>query len=81
MTEGTFSWDDVRRFTDELEVKIHLASMDARDRWRALQPRVATLEQDLTRAGKRVGDVVEREVTALGGLLRRLLDEVAPRQD
>ncbi|MCE9579606.1 MAG: hypothetical protein K8W52_41180 [Deltaproteobacteria bacterium] len=75
----TFTWDDVRRFTDQLELKIHLAGMEARDRWHALQPKVTELEQDLTRSGKHMSEVVEREVTRLGGMLRKLLDEIAPK--
>ena len=47
MSESTFTWDDVRRFTDQLELKIHLAGMDARDRWEALKPKVSALEHDL----------------------------------
>ncbi len=79
MSESTFTWDDVRRFTDQLELKIHLAGMDARDRWEALKPKVSALEHDLTRSGKRMSDAVEHEVTRLGAMLRKLLDDVAPK--
>jgi len=44
MTEQTPTWDEVRRIADELELKIHLAGMDARDRWRDLKPRLAEIE-------------------------------------
>jgi hypothetical protein len=29
---------DVRRLRDEVRLKLHLAGMDARDRWHALEP-------------------------------------------
>jgi len=71
-----FTWDEVRRIADELELKIHLAGMDARDRWRALQPRIVEIERALTRAGQRAGDTVERELASVGAALRRLRDDI-----
>jgi hypothetical protein len=77
MNEQPFSWDDVRRITDELELKIHLAGMDARDRWRALQPRLAEIQQTISKAGKRASEVAETELSSLGAALRRLRDDIA----
>lgn len=71
------SWDDVRRVVDELEVKIHLAGMEARDRWRALQPRLLDLQHQLERSGKRASDTIDRELSSLGAALRRLRDDLA----
>lgn len=78
MNEQPSTWDEVRRIADELELKIHLAGMDARDRWRALQPRIAEVEKSISSAGKRASDVVERELSAIGDALRRLRDDVSP---
>jgi hypothetical protein len=72
-------WDDIRRIADELELKIHLAGMDARDRWRALQPRLAELERSITRSGQRASEVMDRELSAIGAAIRRLRDDVAAR--
>jgi len=44
MTDTTTHRDDLRRITDELELEIHLAGLDARDRWRALEPQLYELE-------------------------------------
>jgi hypothetical protein len=77
MTEQTSTWDEVRRIADELELKIHLAGMDARDRWRDLEPRLAEIEKSITGAGKRASDVVERELASVGAALRRLRDDLA----
>jgi hypothetical protein len=76
-TQSTFNWDDIRRLADELEVKMHLAGMEARDRWRDLQPRLADLEKSLARTTERVGDVLTQELTAVGKALRQLRDDVA----
>jgi hypothetical protein len=61
---------------DELEVQIHLAGMEARDRWRALEPRLAEVEKAIARSGQRAGEIVERELSAIGTALRKLLDDV-----
>lgn len=76
MTEPRMTWDDVRRVRDELELKIHLASMEARDRWRELKPRLVELEQALERSGERAGDVIAEQLTEIGKVLRKLRDEV-----
>jgi hypothetical protein len=40
MSDAKKAWDEVRRIADELKLKMHLASMEARDRWQALEPRL-----------------------------------------
>jgi hypothetical protein len=77
MKDQTTTWDEVRRIADEIELKIHLAGMDARDRWRALQPRVVEIEKQISSAGKRVGSAIDREVDSIGEALRRLRDDVS----
>lgn len=76
VTMKATTWDDVRRIAEEIELKIHLASMDARDRWQELQPRLAHVERSLASAGKRVGGAIDREVEQLSDALRRLRDDV-----
>jgi len=71
------TWDDVRRIVDELELKIHLAGMDARDRWRSLQPRLAKVEQAIEERSERVSRKVTEELKAIGTALRELRDEIA----
>jgi hypothetical protein len=71
-------WEAIRRVADELEVRMHLARMEVRDRWTSLQPRLRDLESTLASSGKRVGAAIDREVAAVGEALERLradLDE------
>lgn len=77
MTEQLSAWDEVRRIADEVELKVHLASMDARDRWRALQPRLTEVERTLAAAGKRATGAVERELASISEALRCLRDDVS----
>lgn len=79
MTEINKDWDDLKRIGDELELKIRLASMDARDRWQALRPRLTALEDTIKRTGARTSKLVTDELSSLGNALRQLRDEIARR--
>jgi predicted enzyme related to lactoylglutathione lyase len=73
------SWDDVRRIADELEVKAHLATLDLRDRWRALQPQLAQVERQIADAGGKLSMAISKQLTELGKTLRAMLDELGRR--
>lgn len=62
-------WNDVRRLADELELKIHLARMDARDRWADLKPKLIELEHTAE-------DQAKHQLGALAAALKQLRDEV-----
>jgi hypothetical protein len=70
MTEATPRWDDLRRITDELQLKIHLAEMDARDRWRELQPQLGEFEHRIADAGGIASAAVAHELSELGAGLQ-----------
>lgn len=72
----TPTWEDVRRIVDELKVQMHLASMDARDRWDKLQPRLAELENDLARGGERAGEFLAARLASVATALLELRDEI-----
>lgn len=76
MTETKSTWDEVRRIADEVELKLHLAGMEARDRWNTLQPRLTALEARLAKTTQHTGEVITQELTAVGAALRRLRDEL-----
>ena len=76
MTKPANECTELRRIADELELKIHLASMDARERWQTLKPRLAEVEKNLARVGERATKVVQDEVTAIGKALNKLRDDL-----
>ncbi|HEY6033505.1 MAG TPA: hypothetical protein VIV58_04575 [Kofleriaceae bacterium] len=76
MTDQHSTWDDVRRLADELEVKIHLAGMDARDKWHELEPRLEQLEHAIVHSSERASDAVVHELQEVGDALRKLRDQV-----
>jgi ElaB/YqjD/DUF883 family membrane-anchored ribosome-binding protein len=77
MSNESSPWNDLRRLADQLELKIHLAGMEAKDRWRELQPRLVEVEKSLADSALRATDVVKREVSAIGSALKQLLDELS----
>jgi hypothetical protein len=74
-------WETIRRLAEELEVKMHLAGMEARDRWQSLQPRLRELESALSTSGKRIGAAIDREVNAVSTALERLRDDLDVSDD
>ena len=61
--------DDLKRMSDEIKVKLHLAGMDAKDAWEEIQPRLADFEQRFDAKADEVGD----ELKALGGEIKQRL--------
>lgn len=59
--------EDLRRLADELRVKLHLAGMDVKDAWHAVQPRLDEFERRLDATADEVGD----ELKALGADVRQ----------
>lgn len=76
-SQGVSTWDEVRRLADELHLEIHLAGMNARDRWHSLEPRLVAFEQRMKDAGQRASRAVSEELDALWAALRGLREEVA----
>ena len=79
MTVATTRWDDLRRITDELQLKIHLAEMDARDRWNELQPQIGEVEHKLADAGGTASATRARELSELGTGLHQLSGDLVMR--
>jgi hypothetical protein len=70
------TWDDLRRLADEIQLKVHLAGMDARAQWKKLEPRITALEHQITTGTERVGQAVNDQLTSLGRSIRDLAEKV-----
>ena len=53
---STSPWDDLRRLADEIEVKLHLAGMEARDKWNELKPKLSQLDKQFNDGAQRAKD-------------------------
>ena len=73
----TTTWDEIRRIADQLQLEIHLAGMEARDRWKELQPRLAELEQKIEHTGQRAGELITEQLSSIANVLRELREDVA----
>ncbi|HLL21897.1 MAG TPA: hypothetical protein VK427_07190 [Kofleriaceae bacterium] len=72
-------WEDIKRISDELELQVHLASMEARDRWQALKPRVQELQTKIEDHTAAASARVSEELEHVGKLIRDLRDDVLAR--
>lgn len=79
MSHDVAGWDDARRIADEIEVQIHLAGMDARDRWHALEQRLVHLEKQIAISGEHAGEAVTRELSEVRAGLQQLRDDLMAR--
>lgn len=77
---STSPWDDLRRLADEIEVKLHLAGMEARDKWAELKPKLSQLDKQFNDGALRANDVIEKEARTVGAELKRLRDELLGRK-
>jgi hypothetical protein len=66
--------EDLRTLRDEAKVRIHLATMDARDAWQSLHPLLAEVKRDL--AGVRADATARAE-----GLIARAKKIIHPPVD
>lgn len=74
---STTPWDDVRRLADEVRVKMHLAGMELKEKWKALEPQLKEVEQKVKDGGEKAGDAVTTQVSALAAGLRQFVDELS----
>jgi hypothetical protein len=70
-------WDDVRRLAEEVRVKMHLAGMELKEKWKALEPQLKDVEQKVKARGEKAGDAVTAQVSALAAGLRQFVDELS----
>lgn len=75
----TTTWQDIRRIADDVRVQIHLAGMDTRDRWHALEHRIADLETRIGHTGDAVDEAVTHELAELHAALLHLRDDIYGR--
>lgn len=76
VTDHTSGWDELRRAANQLELELHLGSMELRDRWRVFVPRLEALERTIAAAGDRAGHAIATEIKELRELLRGLRDGI-----
>ena len=72
-TEMAAELEQLRTLRDDVRLKMHLAKMDATDRWRELEPRVTAV---IDQAGKSASAVSREVVTDAIHALEKLRDSL-----
>ena len=72
-TEMEANLEQLRTLRDDVRVKLHLAKMDAKDRWRELEPRVTAV---LDQAARSTSAVSRQVVTDAIHALEKLRDSI-----
>jgi hypothetical protein len=79
-SKSATAWDDIRRMADEVRLKLHLAGMEAKEKWSKLEPQIIELENKVKSGvkdgGGRAASAVGDQVEALAGGLRQFADEL-----
>jgi ElaB/YqjD/DUF883 family membrane-anchored ribosome-binding protein len=76
ITMSNSAWDDVKRLADEARVKMHLAGMELKEKWKALEPQIKEAERKAKEGAEKAGDKVTEQVSALAAGLRQFVDEL-----
>jgi uncharacterized protein involved in exopolysaccharide biosynthesis len=72
----TTSVEKLRQLRDEIRVKAHLAGMEAKAGWEALEPRLAALEEQLESTGATIATIADVVSEELGAALQRIRDRL-----
>ena len=70
---------DLTQLRDTIRVKLHLASMDVRDRYAELEPEVTKFEQRAEQVGGEVGAELRESWAHLKKALTHIRDELETR--
>jgi hypothetical protein len=80
MEKPNAAFEELKKIRDEIKLKIHLASMDVRDAFEKLEPKVKDLERQVASAGAAASREVEAGIQkakeALGHIKEKIEKKV-----
>lgn len=69
--------EDLQTIRDEVRVKMHLATLDAKEYWKQLEPRVAEIEHRIVHdTGEQARDAITGLMVDVSGALKKLRDRL-----
>jgi len=71
------SFDEIRTIADEIRVKVHLATLDARSYWERLEPQLKQLERAVQDKGTEALTATSQLLDDVGVAVRKLRDQLA----
>ena len=76
MEKTNAALDELRKIRDEIKLKIHLASMDVRDAFEKLEPKLKDLERQVSNAGaaasREIDAGIQKAKEALGHIKEKI---------
>jgi hypothetical protein len=70
------SLDEIRTTADEVRVKLHLASLEARTTWERLEPQIVKLERAAEAGGREAAGTIVQMIDDVGKAVRKLRDQL-----
>ena len=68
---------DIQRIADEIRLRIHLAGMEAKDTWAAMEPKIAEFERAVAKLAGKASDELDKVAAGLHRELKNLQTRVA----
>jgi len=69
--------DELKTLRDEIKVKVHLATMEAKSEWEQLEPKLASLEAKIEQDGQKAVAAANDLIDDLASAFRKLKDKIA----
>lgn len=69
--------EELRELRDQIKLKLHLASMDAKQEWSTLESKLETLEHKLDRGSDKVLEAAGGLIDELGAAFRSFRDKLS----
>lgn len=79
MPETRTAATEIRRIADEIRVRIHLATMEAKDAWKRLEPRVTQLEHRIEQPFVRDANDTTNDIDEIADALHEELQKLHAR--
>ena len=67
---------EMQRMADEIRLKVHLGSMDAKDEWAEIEPKLADFEKEAERVVERTGDELKDLGADLKARFKKLKEDL-----
>jgi hypothetical protein len=74
-------WDEIKRLADEARLKMHLAGMELKEKWKTLEPQLIKVENELISAGEKVEGKISPQLDSLAAGLRKFVADLGKDKD
>ena len=69
-------WDELRRVADEVKGQLHRAGVEAKDRWKELEPKLHDFQSKAEATTERAADAVQTQLATVVDALHRFVGDL-----